>query len=251
VPFGPSQFDTACGFKVQGAKVERTVQNGVDVELLGSQGTEVRVNLGPVEASTVMLVLTNGTGVAVPALPNFIAALSFDGGQLVDVSYEPSANSLRWSDYTSGADELRSLRASIAASARLGVFRLNEEDELALARRMQQSNGIDPSVALYAAYAYNHLQRHNAINQMQAVMLGDLGLTFFDIAFLSTSPRVGRIVPAFPLLSQGWALLSAYRAELPQSIRGIERHRLPSLWTVFDRTAVERLEAAIRSGAVR
>jgi hypothetical protein len=151
----------------------------------------------------VLLVLENGCGVAVPALPDFIAALSFEGGQLVDVSYEPSENTWRWGEYAHAVNELRSLRATIAASAALGVFRLNEEGGLALARRMQYAKGVDPSLALYAAYVYDSLQRRDLIDEMRSYMEGDLGLVFFDVALLSRAPIMGRFVPPFPMLSRG------------------------------------------------
>jgi len=82
-------------------------------------------------------------------------------------------------------------------------------------------------------------------------MGNDLGLTFFDVALLSTGPRTGRILPSFPMLSQGWALLSAYRAEVPAPLRGIEQRRLPSPWTLFNPTGVDMLERAILSGEIR
>jgi hypothetical protein len=117
-PFGPMHFETGCGFKVRGARVVRTVQHDVTVELLdATEGSVIRVSGVPPCGSIVLLVLENGSGAVVPALPDFIAALSFDGGQLIDVSYEPSDNSWRWGEYAAHADELRSLRASIAASA--------------------------------------------------------------------------------------------------------------------------------------
>jgi hypothetical protein len=250
-PFGPMHFETRCGFKVRGARIVRTVQRDVGVELLGSEGNVIRVNGAPPEGANVLLVLENGAGVVVPAIPEFIAALRFESGQLRDVSYEPSENSAQWGEYAASAEKLRSLRATIAASTALGVFRLRQQGQLALAKRMQMAKGIDPSLAIYAAYGYDALQRRDLIDEMRGFMAGRLGLTFFDVALLSGSLKAGRVVPAFPMLSQGWALLSAYRAELPPALQGIEQRRVPSLWTLFDPTAVAMLEAAILSGEMR
>ncbi|WP_408999155.1 caspase domain-containing protein [Syntrophus buswellii] len=249
-PFGPMHFETQCGFKIRGARIVDTVQRDVDVELLGTAGDTVRVGGLTAPGANVLLVLENGCGVAVPALPDFIAALSFEGGQLVDVSYEPSENTWRWGEYAHAVNELRSLRATIAASAALGVFRLNEEGGLALARRMQYAKGVDPSLALYAAYVYDSLQRRDLIDEMRSYMEGDLGLVFFDVALLSRAPIMGRFVPPFPMLSQGWALLSAYRAQLPPSLHGIEQCRVPSLWTMFNGKGVAMLRKAILSGGI-
>jgi Caspase domain len=249
VPFGPMHFETGCGFKVRGARVVRTVQRNIGVELLGTEGNVIRV-IGTSPGASVLLVLENGFGVVIPALPSFIAGLTFEEGQFMDVSYEPSENSPLWNEYSARAEELRSLRASIAASAALGVFRLDEQGGLALARRMQLAKGVDPSLALYAAYAYDGLQRRDLVDEMRGYMESDLGLTFFDIALLSTRPKTGRILPPFPMLSKGWALLSAYRAELPASLLGIEQRRLPSPWTLFNPAGVEMIERAILSGEI-
>jgi hypothetical protein len=82
-------------------------------------------------------------------------------------------------------------------------------------------------------------------------MQADLGLSFFDIALLSGRPRLGRSLPPYPMLSQGWALLSAYGAQLPSALDGISRLRLPSLWTLFNPEGVYKVEQAILSEEIR
>ncbi len=251
VSFGPQHFETQCGFKIRGGRVLRTVQFGIGAELLGNEGSIVRLNGVPRGGSLVLLVFENGFGAAVPAIPEYIAALTLDNGQLVDVSYEPSDNSWRSNEYRERSSELRSLRSTISASAAFGVFRLDEDGGLALARRMQYAKGIDPSLALYAAYAYDSLQRRDLIDEMRRYLMGDLDLLFFDISLLSGRPAPARVLPPFPMLSQGWSLLSAYRAELPNSLRGIEVLRVPSLWTLFNPAGVTKIERTILSGELR
>ena len=205
--FGPTHFETGCGFKVRGARMARAIcfKPDIEVELLGSEGDIIRISGSLRPTASVLLVLENGLGIVAPALPDFIGAFSFDGDQLVNLSYEPSENSGRWADYAARAEELRSLRASIAASARLGVFRLDEEGQLALARRMQFAKSIDPSLALYAAYSYDGLQRRDLIDEMRSFLQADLGMAFFDIALLSSAgAKEWRFGPPFPMLSQGW-----------------------------------------------
>jgi hypothetical protein len=254
--FGPSHFETNCGFKLRGAKVARTVCKETAVEILDADGTIIRVGQMPRPGTGVLLELRNGTGVLIPAIPDFIAELTFESNELVNVSYEPSDRSWRWGDYANRLEELRTLRASIAASVGLGVFRLSGEDVLKLARRIQFAKGVDPSMALYAAYAYHDLQRRDLIKEMQSFLRGDLGLTFFDISLLSGDQPdnfsgLDRVVPPFPMLSQGWTLLSAFRVKLPVSIQQLQQHLLPALWTMFDQGGVAKLAAAIQSGEIR
>ncbi|MGH8474030.1 MAG: hypothetical protein ACREVJ_16635, partial [Gammaproteobacteria bacterium] len=119
-------------------------------------------------------------------LPWYLAALTFDEGELVDVSFEPSANSPFWADYAARADEIRALRGVAASASRQGRFRLDHvEDPLSIARKMQVAKGIDPTLAVYAAYAYYDLQEIERIRGMAAYLRDNLfGATLFDVALL-------------------------------------------------------------------
>ena len=119
---------------------------------------------------------------------------------------------------------------------------------------MQQSKGADPAMALYAAYAYHDLGRRESLREMNQYLFRDLGITFFDVALLArtidgTGPadRARKnVLPLFPALAQGWALLSACRVALPPPLDGLQRWVLPSLWTLCEPIAVQRLIAAVR-----
>jgi hypothetical protein len=255
--FGPKHFESRCGLKVRGARVATVYSTNSAPKILDPQDTIIRVESIAGPAANVVITLTNGTGVIIPAIPEFIAALTFEGGELEDVSYEPSDNSWRWQEMQSRAAELRQLRALIASSAKLGVFRLEREDAPELARRMQYAKGIDPTMALYAAYAYHDQQKRQRIEEMQSYLRGDLNLRFFDIALLArglADKQAGAdrdVFPFFPLLSQGWALLSANRVKLPPKLTGLERHLVPSLWTQFDARGIEMIRAAMQAQEVR
>lgn len=120
---------------------------------------------------------------------------------------------------------------------------------------MQFAKGIDLSMALYTAYAYHDLQRRDLIKSMQSYLRGDLGWAFFDISLLSGdlsgALREHRVLPPFPMLSQGWPLLSAFRIRLPGSLQQLQQHLLPTLWTMFDQGGVAVLATAINSGEIR
>jgi hypothetical protein len=254
-PFGPTHFETNCGLKLRGAKVKNVYCKGVSVDVLDSEGTIIRVGAIDKPAANILLELQNGNGLLVPAIPEFIAELSFEANELANVVYEPSDKSRRWNDYSARRNELRVLRAAIAASVGLGVFRLTGDDALKLASRMRLAKGIDPSMALYAAYAYHDLQRRDLVKEMLSYLREDLKFVFFDIAMLSGDPGAlsagaRTVVPPFPMLSQGWTLLSALRIKLPGALGDFKQHLLPSLWTMFNATGVEKLKSAIELGEV-
>ena len=256
-PFGPTHHETQCGFKLRGAVVVDFIAANAHVEFAGglSRGGDLRVTNPRAPAANVLLVLESGEGVLLPAIPDFICALSFENGELIDVSYEPSTNSRRWRDYEQRANEIRALRAIAASASANGSFRLEGNDALAVARRMQVSKGVDPSLAVYAAYAYHELQRRDLLTQMADFMSGDLGAPLFDVALLARkldkkeTARDGvRLVGAVPLMAQGWTLLNALEVKLPDSLSALQECRAQSLWTLFDAQGVDRVRRAFAQG---
>lgn len=253
-PFGPLHHETACGFKVRGARFVEARSFRAGAELLADD--IVRVHDPAPPGASVVLRFDDRTGVSLPALPGFLTALTVQDGELVDVAYEPSDNTDRWWEFEERAPAVRRLRAVASAATRNGVFRLDDENALDLAREMQYAKGIDPSLAVYAAYAYQDLQRVDLIRGMSGYMRNDLGARLFDVALLAreldgkTAGADGQVLSFMPMLSQGWALLSAARVSLPRSLEGIQRFVLPSVWTLFAPEGVDRLHDALASGEV-
>ena len=92
---------------------------------------------------------------------------------------------------------------------------------------------------------------------MAGYIEGDLGAPLFDVALLARRLNSKRTAPdtpvlgAMPLLSQGWALLSAFGVSLPPALADVQTTLVPSLWTMLDVRGVELMRAAIASGAIR
>ncbi len=258
--YGPTHFETGCGFKVRGASVVEAIilpgtKTHVDID--PNDPTLVRVYHVQAPAASVLLRFHTGAGIVVPAIPQFLATVSFADGELVSVSYEPSDNSLRWAAYMGNIEQFRTLRSVIAASAHLGTFRLDGEDAAALARQMQMSKNADPAMALYAAYAYHELRHTERLREMHDFQRSDLGFRLFDLAMLTralnnkVSTAEPNVFPAFPLLAQGWALLSAFGITLPKKLSELQDHLVPSIWSVFDAEGVAMLRSAITSGDMK
>jgi hypothetical protein len=264
-PFGPGHHETRCGFKLRGAlATEAIAADGSDIGFVtasGPRGSDLRVQLHSPRTS-VLIVLERGAAVLLPAIPDFLCALSFDedDGELLDVAWEPSDNSgWRWDEFSRRAREIRTLRAIASAAMARGSFQLEGQDTLALAQRMQLGKGLDPALGLYAAYAYHELQRRPLIRDMAGLMASDLGAPLFDIALLAraldgkTLGRGGTAPPTLamlPLLSQGWTLLRAFEVRLPKALAPLVERRLPSLWTMFDAQGARRLRELIQQGEI-
>ncbi|MBN8741820.1 MAG: hypothetical protein BGP24_07060 [Lysobacterales bacterium 69-70] len=245
---GPRQFETRCGFKLRGARVRDALALGADVQKLGGADDIVRINPQHV-APLVLLVLDDGSGVVVPAIRDFIGALTFDAGEFVDLAYEPSANGWRAGAYQERARELQTLRKVVAAASRNGSFRLEGEDAARLARRMQLLKGVDPSLAIYAAYAYYDGRDRQRLTEMNDFLRRDLDAVLFDVALLAGALDGCRIAVGdpllglFPLLSQGWIYLRTRRVTLPEGAERLQPHLRESLWTQFDARGVDLLRS--------
>jgi len=257
VPFGPDHFETECGIKIRGARLVEFFAPRARAELLGTAGDLLRIHAPEHPAASVLLRFEGNFGTVIPAIPGFLAALTFDDGELVDVAYEPSTNSWRWEMYKERAADIRALRSVAASSSQHGRFRLEQPDAEKVAQRMQFAKGIDLTLAVYAAYAYHDLQAVDRLRAMAEFQRGDIGVTFFDIPLLgrtligkSIGPNDG-IVPFTPLLSQGWPLLRANRVALHPALDGIERTMRDSLWSLFDASGLDKLQAGMRTLEVR
>jgi hypothetical protein len=257
--FGPGRFETECGFKVRGATIRDAVSETMDVMVVDQERTILRANPHNNRAGQVMIELQDGSSVLLPAIPQFVCALTFEEDELADVTYEPSEGSQQWADYQANMERWRALRAIIASSAQLGVFRLEEANAAKIATRIRYQKGYDPTMAIFAAYAFNDLRMHDALRSMYDAMLIEMGVRLFDVAMLArqldddrTGPY-GEPVPVgpFPLLSQGWALLRVYGVEMSDLLLGLQRRLKPSLWTYFDEQGSQSLKKALSQGELR
>lgn len=253
-PFGPMHHETECGFKVRGARFVEAVSRAAVTELFEQPGEVVRINGMDTPGASVLLVLENGTGVVLPAIPGFLAALTVENGALVDVAFEPSDNTWRWQEFEHRAQEIRALRAIASSSMSRGVFRLEGEDAFETARRMQYAKSVDPTLAIYAAYAYHDLHLNDRIHQMGGYLSSDIGAPFFDIAMLAGDLDGKQVVPdgsiysSMPLMAQGWALLSAFRVTLRPSVAALRGRLVPSMWTMLDPRGVEEVRGGFQTG---
>lgn len=256
-PFAPAHFESQCGIKVRGARIVSFLAPLATGSLLGSGGNLLRLDTLDGPGVSVLLRLDNRTACVIPAIQGFLAALTFEQGELVDVAYEPSDNTWRWDRFKERASDVRALRAVAATASRHGRFRLDPAGAERVGRQMRYAKGIDPTLAVYAAYACHDAQLVDRIHEMSVELASDLRVSLFDLELLG-SRLVGRsidrsrmIVPFVPLLSQGWSLLRAHRVQLHTALEGIEQNMRDSLWTQFDERGIQKLERAMLSKEVR
>jgi hypothetical protein len=271
----PGHFETQCGFKVTGTTLAAVHAAGAQFDRFDDSdhahrpdaaSDAVRITHVDGRAANVLLEFADGRGALLPAIPGFVAALTYDAdaGELASVEYEPSDNSTPFTANEPLIAELREVRRVVAAATALGAFRLDAGAEReALVERMRTLKGLDPSMAVYAAYALHDLQRRDEIAELESHLHQALGVRLFDVAMLArgvvrglargdvapAAPHEADVYPAVPLLAQGWGLLDAYGVALapPLEAASLRRHVTGSLWTLFDPQGVAAVRAAITS----
>jgi len=253
-----------CGLILVGAEIADCISPHARVGSKGADRRSVRVDVdGP--AANLLLVIGDGSAVLVPAMRGYAATLVFDEGELTDVSFEPVEGTARRQAFSRQENHLRALRRLIADAARGGFFHPDAAVASELARQVTRSrNGegamglLDPSLALYAAYALQDGRMTGEIQELMRFLSSELSASFFDVDLLAGGLR-GAMQPApdparepdpspspslrppFPMLARGWALLSAHGVVLPAPLEGIEQELLPSLWTHFNPAGGSRL----------
>lgn len=258
-PFGPLHFKTGWGFKVAGARVTAVYGHRLRVVVTHEADFDLVLLDGARRPATnAVLAFDNGTCVVLPALHEYMAGLTFLDRELVNVSYDPMDTSPRWETFQMRRQEIWQLRSVAAAASAMGTFRLPAGAAGAqAARRMQLNKAYDPTLALYAAYAYRDQGKLDRLHDMAGYQADDLGLMLFDVAMLARridgkrSGDRGKIFPFAPLLSQGWALLLAHDLELPPAFAPIRDGVITdSLWTLYDNDCLDALREVIERGDV-
>jgi hypothetical protein len=266
-PSDASLLERTGGLVVTGARLRTTVAHpSVHIEMPpaadGQTRTSlVRVDLRTASAGSVALQFDDGGGTVVAGLNGFVANVTVSQRRVVNVSYVPAPRTDLWYAYDSERARIDDLHATVATAARLGVFRIEAtgRDERAraaerLASRIRVLKGIDPTLGLYAAYAYSDAGLPSQIRSVREIMRRDLGADVFDVAMLSgelTGKNLAgntALYPFCPMLSQGWNMLRVKDVRVAREVNAARDHLLQALWTTFDHDGMDMLMGALREG---
>lgn len=233
---------------ITGARVESAIGVNVQVHVAYEILVELVPNFG---VGSLILRFTDGSGTVLAIINGYNASIVVEDGRVVNVSYLPTFASGRWN-----ADQeqwrLDELRVKVAAAARSGVFHVDRDSADSLAREIRYLKSVDPTLGLYAAYAYGDADLQDDVLSVQRAMENDLSANLFDVVMLagrlSQARRELPVVPFCPMLSQGWGLLRALGVQLPQHISRAGAHLRPALWTTFEPVGMDMIENAYHTG---
>lgn len=258
-PHAVERFESWTGFTVSGPDVQGAVAGqGGRLDRAGDEHpNEAAVRIwmdGRTRCCSVAITFDDGTGTVLPALHGYIGHIIVTDGGVSNVNYVPSSNSTRWPKYLKRRTEIDKLRSAVAAAASLGALRLGKDHAQAFAERVRVQKQFDPTLGLYAAYAYAEAGLYDEVRSVRRYMFEDLGVSLFDVAMLdrtkAKSDWIAKqgVVPFCPMLSQGWYYLRPRGMKMPEVLKGAQDELIQSLWTTFNKKYMRLINKALREG---
>lgn len=255
----PTHFETHTGLFVSGTGIsDVSVNPDFYVAEAASNKGPGAIRLYPKQGSpaSVGIRFSDGSGTIVAALAGYIGTIVVDDGRVVNVIYTRSDSSPISSP---AAMRLTELRRLVATSARFGTFRItgrgaeHRKNAQNLADQIRVYKAVDPTLGVYAAYAYADADMPRQIQSVRDYMQHDINGQIFDVALLADMlekippHRRSTIAPFCPMLSQGWGLLRIANVDLPQKIEQARDHIKPALWTTFSPAGMNLVMETIES----
>lgn len=198
--------------------------------------------------TTALVEFDNGSGTLVGVVPGFVASIVLDKADVVSIEYTPSLEGGRPIPDQDYGRRLAQIRANAAAASRLGALRADTpEGARILIDSIRVGKGVDLSLSMYAAYAFEQAGLRNETRAAAAIMRRDLGVLLFDLALLSsiepvrTTARGGFVTPFCPMLSQGWNYIHASGAVVPEQVLRARKYLRQALWTTFNPPGIQIL----------
>lgn len=259
------------GIAVYGARIARAVavpslDVGLPSDLPGqaSPSSLLSPDLGERRAATLVVQFDNGMGAPIAALRNFGAHVTVGEGGITDLRYTPVRDSDAWYEFDSERQRLTELRALVREASRKGVlgFDGNDEERKAAAGRMADQirmlKGIDPTLGIYAAYAYDAALLSDQVKSVAQILQDNLSVRLFDPELLAWALVDGPVAtgesgvfPFCPVLRQGWELLRVKQARLAEAVLAARPHLLTSFITTFSTPGVEVIADAVERGELQ
>ena len=230
---GRDHYETTTGFSVTVPVREITVTKGQQSDLFEDNGQwHIRVTgIEDQSLRSVLVEFENGDGVVLGVLRGYIGTALVEDSQLINVSYTPSSNTDEYHEYEYAAKNIERRRAFAATASRHGVFDVEDGDDAGNYLRMGKA--YDPTMGVYAAYAYSQAGRLDKVRSVLSYVPGPW--TPYDILLLARdetawNPRRRIYAPFCPMLRQGWMLLDLNPTQLAR-LAPLRAHLRSSLWT--------------------
>lgn len=264
-------FESGCGFVLPGQDVLRVSMSDPNVpwatadepdpdpamyDSTGVQfwhdeqsGAQV-VRVWPGNATSVVITLRDRRSMVLPALAGFIGHVVVDDEGVQGISWVPSEYDWRHDFYQMRRAELDTLRAAAALAINANRFVVDDDEAASLADRIRVDKGLDPTLGLFAAYAYSQGGLDDRVHSVFQYMERD-GTAMFDIGLLAARtahPDYQALTPFCPVLTQGWNLLRSRQVPRLDRLLPLRPHLIDSLITTFDEPIADQLHDHAMNG---
>lgn len=239
---GRESFETETGFTVVGAGVERAAVTGSRCDkFFEREAVQIRVHAaGGAAGRTMLLQFDSGRGMPLAVLDGMIGTVVVQNGQVATVSYVPSRNSRKYRDYQPEAKAIEQMRAFAAVATLTGEFKIQDSEQgRRIAEMLRALKSFDPTLGLYAAYAYTQAGDIEAVRSVLGYMVREREAVLFDVPLLARSlsplglPEGKLVAPFCPMLTQGWSFVRSLEIPLHPAVMESANDLQPGLWTSF------------------
>jgi hypothetical protein len=258
---GPNTFKYGTGINVFGTRLRAGLGAAVETQVLregngSSEAAIVQIDPKGMRQDSVALEFEDGSGTVIAGLRGYVATVVVDKGRVASVSYEQAQYGGGLGTFPSGDDSIKQLHALVATAAKFGVLRIDgppevrERNAAQLGNTLRMGKLFDPTLGIYAAYAYAEAALPEQIRSVHDIMKFELEVELFDVSLLadvlSGNQRIGAQAPFCPMLNQGWQFLPVKNVTLSSKLAEVQNHILPSLWTTFDPEGMSIIKSALQ-----
>jgi hypothetical protein len=243
------------GVVVKGAVISSAVRSSGLAELAtDGRDSWIDIEAGQVGhtpqgyGEAIALRFANGTGTVLAVIPGYVATVVMEEGRIATINYTPGIHSRNHVQYLQVAEQLELRRAAVAVAAGNGTFSTTSSGSMALADYVRFLKRIDPTLGVYACYAYARVGQFSAVSDIYDVMAREPEPVPFDVVMLAqffTATEYPMAPPGMPMMTQGWMSMGRCEQLLPVALVEARKHTLPSLWASFTADGMNILERYI------
>lgn len=248
-------FETKTGFSVIGARVRNAWMTHGHCEIFdyeGGMAIRIYQPIGKLEEdqpNAILIEFESGIGCHISVFSGLIGNIVFDEGHIATINYTPSEFAPLYDVYRQHESTIENRRAFVATAAKFGAFRVSADSARKTADYLRQYKEVDPTLGLYAAYAYAQAGLSDEVADVYKYMQRQTSGVPFDVAMLAENMNPKNddkltalnFSPWLPMLTQGWLLLGDYELEMPEPIKQARKYLVPGLWTTFKQEGVDLL----------
>ncbi|KIA96191.1 hypothetical protein OC25_03665 [Pedobacter kyungheensis] len=250
-----TEMDVNTGLKITGEIPKKVWENGHIRQMpKDTSGSNLFFGSTTDSSSVILIQLENGTGIPFTLLKGYHANAVIRNGQLININYVPSPLSYKRFQYVELEQKIKEQKAEIITAAQFGIFSPSRETHSIFANYIRTYKALDPTLGLFAAYAYALSGNFKQIRSVYRHMAREEEPVLRDVAILNgfaqnqdfSGHELSTIKKNtfMPLLTQGWSYMELYPKN---NLFELSKTLIPGLWTSFTKDGIEILNTLLQN----